>query len=106
MSLVVSDTEPVHYLVLAGLDDTLPRLFSAVFIPGAVYRELLHPSAPERLRAWAAPPPPWLEVREPKLKLETQAAGVGERAAIALAIELAAAALLVDDRRARSDAVA
>jgi len=106
MSLVVSDTGPIHYLVLADLADILPRLFSTVFIPGAVQRELLHPSAPARVRAWLAAPPTWLQVRDASITPPDSSTGAGERAAIALALEVKADALLADDHRARTEAAA
>ncbi len=40
MSVVVSDTSPLHYLILCGAETALPRLFSQVVIPPTVFREL------------------------------------------------------------------
>lgn len=106
MSLVVSDTGPIHYLVLADLADILPRLFSTVFIPSAVQSELLHPSAPARVRSWLAFAPAWLQVRDAGTSPLDSSTGAGERAAIALALEIKADALLADDQRARTEAAA
>lgn len=106
MSLVVSDTGPIHYLVLADLADVLPRLFSTVFIPGAVQRELAHLSAPTRVRLWLASAPDWLQVRDAGTSPQSSSTGAGEQAAIALALEISADALLADDQRARAEATA
>ena len=106
MSLVVSDTGLIHYLVLADLADILPRLFATVFIPFAVQRELLHPSAPARVRSWLASAPAWLQVRDAGTSPLDSSTGAGERAAIALALEIKADALLADDQRARTEAAA
>ena len=40
MSVVVSDTSPLHYLILCGAETILPRLFRQVVIPPTVFREL------------------------------------------------------------------
>jgi predicted nucleic acid-binding protein len=62
MRLVVADTSPVSYLLILDHIDILPRLFGRVFVPEAVHKELCHPSAPPRVREWAAGVPDWLEV--------------------------------------------
>jgi predicted nucleic acid-binding protein len=100
MTLVVSDASPVHYLVLIGAVDILPRLFSKVVIPEHVIsRELQSPKTPPLVRKWVANLPAWVEVRRPMhpepLRLHT-----GEAHAIALALELGAPVLL-DDKEAR-----
>lgn len=60
---VVSDTSPLCYLVLIDLIDLLPELYNMVIIPHAVLYELSVPQAPERVQAWIAQPPAWLEVQ-------------------------------------------
>ncbi|MGB8369100.1 MAG: DUF3368 domain-containing protein [Limisphaerales bacterium] len=106
MMLVVADTSPVRYLVLVGAMDCLPKLYDAVVIPPAVRAELAHPAAPEKVRAWISTPPAWLSIKTPA-KIQTDLnLGLGELEAIALAAELHAAALLLDDRHAREVAIA
>ena len=51
---VVSDVSPLHYLVLIKAEHVLAQLFSEVFVPPAVLRELSHERAPERVRHGAA----------------------------------------------------
>ena len=47
MNLVVADASPVHYLVLIGAADILPKLFSKVVIPAHVINvELQSPKTP------------------------------------------------------------
>ena len=46
MSVVVSDTSPLHYLILCGAETALPRLFIQVIIPPMVFRELQQPNMP------------------------------------------------------------
>ena len=63
MRLVVADTGPLNYLVLIDAIELLPKLFEKVFVPEAVRAELVHQDAPAVVRAWAAQPPAWLDVR-------------------------------------------
>jgi predicted nucleic acid-binding protein len=48
--IVVSDTSPVHYLVLAGVEHILPQLFGEVVIPPTVLAELQRHQTPEPVR--------------------------------------------------------
>jgi predicted nucleic acid-binding protein len=63
MRLVVADTGPLNYRVLIEAIELLPKLFEKVFTPEAVRAELLDQDAPAVVRAWAARPPGWLDVR-------------------------------------------
>lgn len=63
--VVVSDTSPLHYLVLVGAVHYLPRLFSEVLIPPAVATELIHPNTPREVSSWATQAPAWLKIVEP-----------------------------------------
>jgi predicted nucleic acid-binding protein len=97
---VIADAGPLHYLVLIGHIDVLPRLFGAVAVPATVIGELRHTNAPAAVRAWADAPPPWLAVYPDPAALaaELRRLDPGELAAIALAQMLGAALLLIDDR--------
>ena len=97
---VVSDTTPIHYLIQIGEIDILRELFGQVIIPQAVFDEMQQEKTPQEVKAWIDAHPAWLEVRQadrsiliPKKKL-----GDGEREALALAKELHADAVLMDDR--------
>lgn len=103
MSIVVSDTTPLNYLILIGKIEVLPRLFGRILVPPAVIAEMSHSKAPAAVSAWAASPSPWLEIQSPQLRLEL-ALGPGEGEAIALAQELNIHVILVDDRKARREA--
>lgn len=96
--MVVSNTSPISYLVLIGEIDLLPKLFETVTIPIAVRDELLHPDAPELVKAWIAVPPAWLNLHEtPQISDEQlDRLHAGEKAAIVLA-EQHAAKLLISD---------
>ena len=105
MSVVVSDTSPLHYLILCGAESILPGLFRQVVIPPTVFRELQQPNTPPPVRLWAAALPPWITIQAPKMvnfKLDLDA---GELEAISLAQEIHADAILMDDRAGRSAAI-
>lgn len=105
MSVVVSDTSPLHYLILCGAETVLPRLFSQVVIPPTVFRELQQPNTPAPVRQWASALPTWAAVQTPKtldLSLDVDA---GELEAICLAREIKASAVLMDDRAGRNAAI-
>jgi predicted nucleic acid-binding protein len=105
VSVVVSDTSPLHYLILCGAESILPSLFRQVVIPPTVFRELQQPNTPPPVRQWAASLPTWVAVQSPKtvnLKLDVDA---GELEAICLAQEIHADAVLMDDRAGRSAAI-
>jgi predicted nucleic acid-binding protein len=100
MPPIVADTSPLNYLVLIEAIDVLPQLYGRVIIPPAVFAELSDPQAPTHLRSWVIQAHSWLEVvplRKPAdsslFHLDT-----GERDAIALATELQASLLLMDER--------
>ena len=105
MSVVVSDTSPLHYLILCGAETALPRLFSQVVIPPTVFHELQQPNTPAPVREWANSLPNWASMQTPKainLVLDVDA---GELEAICLAQEIKAAAVLMDDRAGRNAAI-
>lgn len=108
---VVSDMGPLHYLILIESDHILPKLFDRVITPRVVIeKEMSDPNAPEAVRQWAAQPPAWLEVLDPKHVESIPALGKegtrgdGDRAVISLAREVGADAVLMDDNKARREA--
>ena len=108
MRLVVADTGPLNYLVLIDYIELLPKLFEKVFAPAAVSAELLHQDAPAIVRAWAARPTAWLEVRSVSSTIDDpawRALDAGEREALALARTLKADLVLMDDRAAVAVAI-
>lgn len=52
MAVVVSDTSPLHYLILIGRDSVLEKLYGQVIVPPAVLQELDHSAAPPAISAW------------------------------------------------------
>ena len=104
---VVADTSPINYLILIHQDTLLPLLYERVVIPPAVRVELQHSHTPTVVRVWVAHPPAWFAVRQPQQRLEAEQfpkLGAGERDAIALANELQAPLLLMDDPDGREEA--
>ncbi len=103
--IVVSDTSPVTNLAAIGRLDLLQKLYEKVIIPQAVYRELAHVSdgmqgtTPLQI-------PEWIECQAvvdravvTALQMEVDE---GEAEAIALAMELKADFLLLDERHGRA----
>lgn len=98
--IVVSNTSPINYLILTGNINCLESLFERIIIPSGVKLELQHPRAPSEVGNWISHPPTWLDIKPAKESLVSpqKRLGNGELQAIALALELSADALLIDDR--------
>jgi predicted nucleic acid-binding protein len=69
---VISNSSPLHYLVLIDHTAILPTLFGRLLIPPAVVEELQHACTPASVRAWMSSPPAWLEVHAPRLRGQSQ----------------------------------
>jgi predicted nucleic acid-binding protein len=99
VQLVIADTSPINYLILIEHIGILPSLFEKVILPSVVRDELT--AAWPSVRLWITDPPPWVEVRK-TTRLHQDASlrnlDAGEEDAIALAVELHADLLLMDDR--------
>ena len=100
--IVVSDTSPLNYLVLIQAVEVLPRLFQQVIVPAKVMEELSHSRTPAAVRSWASMPPAWLCINTPSNTMTFSVAlDPGESQAIALAKELNAQVILMDERKGR-----
>lgn len=94
--IVVSDTSPLTALITIGEGELLKNLFGEVIIPDAVEAELLksHSGLPS-----------WVNVRTlqdtTQARLYANSLDQGEAEAIALARELRADYLLIDERKGR-----
>lgn len=104
--IIVSDTTPLHYLILLGRADILQTLFGNIVLPEAVFAEMQHERTPELVKTWVAALPAWIEVRRPSPNFlaSVKQLGKGETQAIALALEMKAEALLADDKQAIKEA--
>lgn len=104
--IVIADTTPLHYLILIDQTHILKTLYGRIILPEAVRAELQAAKAPGPVKEWISHLPPWLEVRQVRLKEDAYLRGLdpGEKEAILLAQELNADALIVDDRAARREA--
>lgn len=103
--VVVADTSPINYLVLIEQIDLLPRLYARILIPPAVLAELKHLLAPKPVREWAASTAKWLEIRGPQAPLILGQLDPGESEAIALAAEMHAEVLLMDEQAGGQEAL-
>jgi predicted nucleic acid-binding protein len=104
--IVVSNTSPLNYLVLLKKDFVLPALFGTVIAPPAVAAELSREQAPQSVREWIAARPVWLKIQAPRSTDATLDLDIGEKEAIALALELNADRILLDESKARQAAKA
>lgn len=105
--VVISDTSPLHYLILIGLTDLLPALYTTLSIPEVVARELDQPATPEKIRDWVTRAPDWLRVAPVTTKrafVDLHGLDPGEREAILLALVIEADLLLMDDREGVEEA--
>jgi predicted nucleic acid-binding protein len=98
MSIVVSDTSPIRALAHLQLTRILRDLYSTVIIPTAVAGEIKSAQAAGRL---GEPLPDWIEIRSPKDTAKVaqllEELDPGESEAIALAVEIRADYLLMDE---------
>ena len=100
--IVVSDTSPLNYLVLISAIHVLPQLFGEIHVPSQVLQELQHPSTPASVKQWVQSTPTWLVVRNPStIPAALSVLDAGEAHAIALAQELHASGVLIDERKGR-----
>ncbi|HEX3128951.1 MAG TPA: DUF3368 domain-containing protein [Thermoanaerobaculia bacterium] len=105
--IVVADSGPLHYLILLGQTELLPRFYGQVIVPDAVLRELTSRGAPQPVREWLSKPPSWLRVQTvptSQIELITEDLDLGEREAIVLAHILRAELLLIDETLGRAEA--
>ena len=98
--LVVADSSPLVVLSVIEQIDILPRLFGEVIIPPEVSAELQQSDRPQAVHDLLRTHPTWLHVRVPTSIEPIPSLHPGELAAIALAQELKADLLLVDELRA------
>jgi hypothetical protein len=103
--LIVSNTSPISNLLIIGEISLLQQIYPKVLIPPAVHSELtrlpnLQPAMLSLVDAG------WLEIQTPTdlqlLNILNQTLDPGEAEAIALAVELSADRLLIDERLGRS----
>ena len=106
MLKAISNTSPLLYLYRIEAINWLPELFDEVWIPEAVRNELLA----GRSKGYDVPNPedyPWLSIVDPKSMPSEWLAldlGIGEIAAMALALENPKRIVLLDDMLARRTA--
>ena len=104
--IVVDDASPLRYLVWIDEVEIIPALYGLLWIPPAVIGELSQPQTPAKVKGWIGAPPLWLHVRAPSNapRIFPSALGPGECEAIALAEEIHAEFLLIDDWAGRREA--
>lgn len=107
MMIIVSNTSPISNLATVGQLSLMSQLYGRILIPRAVYEELLDPRAGETVIT-AVRSASWIDIQSVQNQglvndLRTRV-NVGEAEAIALAIEVKAARLIIDERLGRQAA--
>ncbi len=101
---IVSNTSPISNLAKVGQLNLIQQLYGRILIPTAVWEELLDERASETVIT-AVQSASWLEVQPVQnQKLVNELRGlvnVGEAEAIAIALEVNANRLLIDERLGR-----
>lgn len=102
--IIVSDTSPINNLAAVNHLHLLHQLYGTVLIPGSVYRELTDPNFPVAGAA-EVQTLDWIQTRAVSDRTLVEALSneldVGEAEAIALAVEIKADQVLIDERRGR-----
>ena len=103
--IIVSNTSPISNLIIIGEIALLKRIYPKVLIPPAVYSELTRlPTLEPTLISFLDSD--WLKIQAPTnfqiLYTLSQMLDPGESEAIALAVELSADRLLIDERLGRN----
>ncbi|MEQ9000364.1 MAG: DUF3368 domain-containing protein [Coleofasciculus sp. B1-GNL1-01] len=106
--IVISDTSVLTNLAAIGHLHLLKQLYDCIFIPLAVYQELMvDPPVPGTVEIQTLQ---WIEVRSVRDRAMVEQLQItvqldpGESEAIALALEINADLLLIDERRGRTAA--
>lgn len=108
--IVISDTSSITNITAINQLDLLQKLYQRIIIPEAVYRELTSVEKPvpgtKEVQTLD-----WIETRQVvdtalvEQLSEEKRLDIGESEAIALAVELKAELLLIDERKGRQEAI-
>jgi hypothetical protein len=102
--IIVSDTSPINNLAAINQLHLLQQLYGTVLIPEAVYRELTDPIFPVA-GSTEVQTFDWIQTRSVTDRAVVEALSneldIGEAEAIALALEIEADQVLIDERRGR-----
>ena len=102
--IIVSDTSPINNLAAISQLQLLHQLYGTVLIPEAVYQELTDPKFPVA-GATEVQTFDWIQTRTVSDRTLVEALSneldIGEAEAIALAVEIQADQVLIDERRGR-----
>lgn len=105
--MIVADTGPLNYLILIGRSNILVELYGDVVIPQTVLGELRATKSPQLVKSWIGNLPRWVRISTSSslmLDMVSTELDAGERDAIALAKELRADFVVLDDKAGRSEA--
>lgn len=105
---IVSNTSPIFYLSTIGQLDLLHQLYNEIVIPTTVFQEITNVGNTD-VSAKLIPTLDWIKTQSAKDRILvntlSQKLDPGEAEAIALAIELNAVRLFIDERLGRNAAI-
>lgn len=106
--IVVSNTSPIFYLSTIGQLDLLRQLYDEILIPTTVFNEITDVGNTD-ISARVVPKCSWIKTQSAAdralVRILSKELDPGEAEAIALAVELKADRLLIDERLGRSAAL-
>ncbi len=106
--IVVSNTSPIFYLSTIGQLDLLRQLYNEILIPTTVFNEITNVGNTD-FSARVVPKLSWIKTQSAAdralVRTLSKELDPGEAEAIALAVELKADRLLIDERLGRSAAL-
>ena len=106
--IVVSNTSPIFYLSTIGQLDLLRQLYNEILIPTTVFNEITNVGNTD-VSARVVPELSWIKTQSAAdralVRTLSKELDPGEAEAIALAVELKADRLLIDERLGRSAAL-
>ena len=106
--IVVSNTSPIFYLSTIGQLDLLRQLYNEILIPTTVFNEITNVGNTD-VSARVVPELSWIKTQsaadQALVRTLSKELDPGEAEAIALAVELKADRLLIDERLGRSTAL-
>jgi uncharacterized protein len=103
--IVVSNTSPIINLATIGRLDILRQLYGSIVIPESVYHEIAVTGSGEA-GSWEVQALGWIETKKATNRLHVATLQIeldkGEAESIALALELRADLILLDERRGKN----
>ena len=104
--MIVADAGPLNFLIRIEQVEILPHMFFKLFLPHEVRLELSHIMTPRVVTEWVTAPPEWVVLGRPVSHMVAIGSlHSGELSAMHHAGQMRGSWLLIDDRRAKNEAL-